>query len=228
MQTGRPRHSHSQHSVAAQWQELHWHYPRSATLLTAAIVLALFADLLIIFQQYRLTREEARLNTAVTRSEEQRGALEQQTAADLAQARALLPRRDALVAKELHLSVDRRQGVMYLLRDRAILREMPVYLGPELAARPEDPAPPLKTRRVQGLVDPAGTVPTAPLSGGAARPEPPGGEPLAFQLSGGLLLYSLPDTVLPGEGPPRGVRLQTDDLAALKEALRPGLRVYFY
>lgn len=226
MQTGRPRHSHRQHSVAAQWQELHRHYPRSATLLTAAIILALLADLLIIFQQYRFSHEEARFSTAITRTEQQRGALEQQTEADLAQARALLPRRDALVAKELHLSVDRRQGVMYLMQDRAILREMPVYLGPELVVRHEAPPPPLKIRRVQGVVDKGGTLPTAPLPG--AVPQPQGDEPLAFQLSGGMLLYSLPDTALPEEVPPRGVRLETGDLAAMKEALRPGLRVYFY
>ncbi|GFO67354.1 hypothetical protein GMLC_09330 [Geomonas limicola] len=229
MPTGRPRQSFTQRSIAAQWHELHHHYPRSASLLTVAIVLALLADLCIIFQQYRLSHQEAQLTVAAARAEEQRSALDGQRDTDLAQARALLPRRDAIVAKELHLSVDRRQGVMYLMRDRAILREMPVYLGPELAARPDDPAPALKTRRVQRLIDTSGPVgvDSAPPATGA--PDATGVEPLAFQLSGGVLLYSLPDTGFSQDTlPPRGVRLDPGDLASMKEALHPGLRVYFY
>jgi len=229
MQTGRPRYSYSCRNVAAQWHALHHHYPRSASVLAVAIVLALLADLFIIFQQYRFKHEAAELGTAILRAEEQRSELAQQADLDLAQARTLLPRRDALVPVELHLSVDRRQGVMYLIRDRAILREMPVYLGPELAARPDDPAPPLKTRRVLRLVEPPRDSGVDPLQQVSNTPGPQSVPALSYALSGGLVLYSLPDTGFSEDDlPPKGVRLEPGDLAALKEALHPGLRVYFY
>jgi hypothetical protein len=153
-----------------------------------------------------------------------------------------LLQRQAQVDRHLHLTVALDSAVMRLERDGAILREMPVQLGPErrIGVSPDTIrlATPRGTRTIErvltadsawempewvyvdrGLVPPADRV----LAGGLG--------PAAIVLSGGTVIYAMPvagplndsSYVLPG-----AVRARADDLRAVTPNLKPGMSVYLY
>ena len=153
-----------------------------------------------------------------------------------------LARREALGDPDLHLGVDIENGLLYLERQGARLREMRVRLGPEatVGTPPDDVrlAPPLGKRSVARVVD--GSFPWAvpvwvftdrgwPVPG-SRRVEGALG-PLAVFLDSGAVLYSRPAAgplsdrsyVLPGS-----VRAEAPDLEAIRESLEPGMAVYFH
>lgn len=153
-----------------------------------------------------------------------------------------LVRRQARLDTELHLAVSLDSGVMYLERDGAVLRVMPVEIGPErtVGVSPDTVrlVPPRGTRTVDAVIG-AGDSWTVPpwlfRDRGIAVPEHRSIRgalgPAAVLLSGGAVLYSPPaagplsDTsyVLPG-----GIRARPDDLRAVGENLTAGMTVYFY
>jgi hypothetical protein len=155
-----------------------------------------------------------------------------------------LLRRQAQREPNLHLSVNIDSGTMYLERDGAVLREMPILIGPERrVGLPPDTvrlATPRGARTVaQVLV--TGDAWMAPswvyADRGIAEPPqdsltiPSGLGPVALLMDGGTLIYSLP-----GAGPlsdstyvlPGAVRARAEDLLAILPNLKSGLRVYFY
>ena len=131
---------------------------------------------------------------------------------------------------------------MYLEREGALLREMPVVVGPEkrvgIAPDTVHLAPPLGVRRVARVLTEADAweVPSwvytdrglpLPLD----RVVPGGLGPVAILLDGGTVIYSLPSSgpladssyALPG-----AVRARAQDLRAVIPNLAPGTRIYFY
>jgi hypothetical protein len=155
-----------------------------------------------------------------------------------------LLRRQAQREPNLHLSVNIDSGTMYLQRDGAVLREMPILIGPERrVGLPPDTvrlATPRGARTVaQVLVSGDSWIAPAWVYADRAMPEPPpdslsirsGLGPVALLMDGGTLIYSLPVAgplsdstyVLPG-----AVRARAEDLQAILPNLKSGLRVYFY
>jgi hypothetical protein len=153
-----------------------------------------------------------------------------------------LARRQALGDADLHLAVDAEKALLYLERQGARLREMPVRLGPEatVGTTPDAVllAPPLGKRLVARVVDGSygWVVPEwvyvdrrLPVPGTRAIPGALG--PLAIFLDSGAVLYSRPavgplsdaDYVLPGS-----VRAEARDFEAIREILQPGMAVYFH
>jgi len=142
----------------------------------------------------------------------------------------------------LNLAVSAEKGAMFLQREGAQLREMPVKIGPEATVgTPPDEvrlAPPLGKRVVVKLVDSsyAWEVPAWVWTQRGQTP-PPNRRiegalgPMAILLDGGAVIYSRPATgpladdayVLPG-----GVRAEAADLEAIRENLAPGMPAYFY
>jgi hypothetical protein len=142
----------------------------------------------------------------------------------------------------LHLTVSLDSGVMYLERDGALLREMPIAAGPErrvgAGADTLHIAAPRGKRTIDRLLteDDVWEAPRwvyldrgldsasrAPLKGALG--------PAAIALDGGTVIYSLPSVgplndstyVLPG-----AIRVRASDLRAIAPNLRPGVAVYFY
>jgi hypothetical protein len=178
-----------------------------------------------------MTEAERRRVEAIAASEENRLAI----AAELA-------RRQSLSDGDLHLAVDTENGLLYLERQGARLREMRVRLAREATVgTPPDAVPlatPLGKRSVARVVD---------GSYGWAVPEwvyvqrgwpvprdrrvPGALGPLAVFLDSGAVLYSRPvvgplsdaSYVLPGS-----VRAEAPDLEAIREDLQPGMPVYFH
>jgi hypothetical protein len=153
-----------------------------------------------------------------------------------------LLRRQANVDKEIHLAVSVDSARMYLERDGALLREIPVEVGPERRiGTPPDTVPmavPRGARSVQ-LVLGAGDGWEVPewvyrdrgIPAPADRTVKGALGPVAILLDGGTVIYSLPEAgplndssyVLPGS-----IRVRAEDLRAIVPNLAKGTTVYFY
>jgi hypothetical protein len=206
-------------------------------------VVALVAiDGVLAFKRWQYGRETARLRAQMTDVERRRADAILESRENRVQLMMALARRDAVGEKGLNLAVSAEKGAMYLQREGAQLREMPVKIGPEatVGTAPDQVrlAPPLGKRVVVKVVDAsyAWEVPTwVWIQRGQAPPPERRVEgalgPVALFLDGGAIVYSRPDTgpladaayVLPG-----AVRAEPADLEAIRENLTPGMPAYFY
>ena len=153
-----------------------------------------------------------------------------------------LLRRQARVEPALHLAVAVDSNAMYLEREGARLRTMPILVGPErtIGAPPDTVrmAAPRGVRTIAGILGPNDPweVPSwLFLERGLAAPADRAVRgalgAVALLLDGGTVVYALPAAgplndstfVLPG-----AIRARREDLAAIAPSLTPGMRVYFY
>jgi hypothetical protein len=223
------------------WREFRRAYPTLVATMTIAILVFLSADVWLLMRYRRYVRETAELRASMTDVERRR------TDALLAQEQnrvkvmVELFKRQAKLDPTLHLSVSLDSGVMYLERDGALLREMPITVGPEKrVGTPPDTlhiAAPRGKRSIERLLgeqdawqvpgwvyQDRGVAPETTAIAGALGPA-------AITLDGGTVIYTLPSVgplndsayVLPG-----GIRVRAQDLKAIAPNLRPGVPVYFY
>lgn len=212
--------------------------------LFAVVVVLVFLgalDAFVVVRRNRYATEIQRLRASMTGLERQHADQIVSHERNKLQLAIALLRRQAKLEKGMHLSVSVDSAAMYLERDGALLREMPVVVGPErrVGVAPDTVrmAPPLGVRRIARVLTDADawSVPDwvyadrgmQPVSGpvvGALGPA-------AVILDGGAVIYSLPASgpladsayVLPG-----AVRARAEDLRALIANLVPGMRIYFY
>jgi hypothetical protein len=210
--------------------------------MAVGVVALVAADGVLAFKRWQYGRETAGLRARMTEMERRRADAIVESKENRVQLMMALARRDAVGEKGLNLAVSAEKGAMYLQREGAQLREMPVKIGPEatVGTAPDEVrlAPPLGKRVVVRVVDSsyAWEVPTwvwvqRGLTPPADRRVEGGLGPVALFLDGGAIVYSRPDTgpladaayVLPG-----AVRAEPADLAAIRENLTPGMPAYFY
>lgn len=153
-----------------------------------------------------------------------------------------LLRRQAKGDKEIHLAVSVDSGRMYLEREGALLRTIPIEVGPErrIGVSPDTVrlAVPRGTRSVQTVIgrDDAWQIPEWVYTDrGLTAPDDTRLEgalgPRAIILDGGTVIYSLPTAgplndssyILPGS-----IRASAADLDAIAPNLASGMAVYFY
>ena len=217
-------------------------YPRIVATMAVGVVALVAVDGVLAFKRWQYGRETAGLRAQMTEVERRRADAILESKENRVQLMMALARRDAVGEKGLNLAVSAEEGAMYLQREGAQLREMPVEIGPEatVGTAPDQVrlAPPLGKRVVVKVVDAsyAWEVPTwVWIQRGQAPPPERRGEgalgPVALFLDGGAIVYSRPDTgpladaayVLPG-----AVRAEPADLEAIRENLTPGMPAYFY
>jgi hypothetical protein len=215
-----------------------------AILVVGVVVFAVFVavNAYVLSQRAKYRAEIDRLRSSMTALERSRAdQIVSQEHNKLRLALALL-RRQAKMEKSLHLSVSVDSAAMYLEREGALLREMPVAVGAErrvgIAPDTVRLAPPLGVRRVARVLtgsdvwevpawiyaDRGQAAPQNRMVAGALGPD-------AILLEGGAIIYSLPDSgpladstyVLPG-----AVRARAEDLRAVIPNLTPGMRIFFY
>ena len=201
----------------------------------------LILDGFVLSRRRRYQDETARLREGMSALERQRAdQIVSQEHNKLLLALVLL-RRQAKLEKALHLSVSVDSSAMYLERDGALLREMPVIVGAEkrIGVPPDTVrlAPPLGVRRVARVLteSDAWEVPAwVYVDRGIPVPEDrmvTGALGTAVLLDGGAIIYTQPAAgpladsayVLPGS-----VRARSEDLRAVIPNLAPGMRIYFY
>lgn len=223
------------------WSDFRHSYPGIVATMAIAFVVLLAADGWLARKYFRYHRETAQLRGSMTEVERNR------TDAVLAQNENRLKvmvemfKRQANVDATLHLSVSLDSNVMYLERDGALLREMPVTIGPErrvgAGADTLHIAAPRGKRVIDRLLDEQ-SLAELPSWLFADRGIPPSQQrlkgalgPAAILLDGGTVIYSLPSVgplndssyVLPG-----AIRARASDLRAIAPNLKPGVAVYFY
>lgn len=199
-------------------------------------------DGVLAFKRWQYGRETARLRARMTEVERRRADAIVASKENRVQLMMALARRDAIGDQALNLAVSTEEGTMYLQREGARLREMPVKIGPEatIGAPPDQVrlVPPLGKRVVVKVVDssyawevPAWVWIRRGLTPPADRRIEGALGPVALFLDGGAIVYSRPETgpladaayVLPG-----AVRAEPADLLAIRESLTPGMSAYFY
>lgn len=207
------------------------------------IVAALVAGIAFVGGRRRAYAAEIdRLRAAMTDVERRRAEGIVARERDKIQVALALLRRQARVEAALHLSVSVDSQRMYLEREGALLRDMPVLIGAErrvgIAPDTVRLAAPRGVRTVARVLSgqDAWEVPAwvyhdrgAPVDSTRSIVGALG--PVAVLLDGGTILYSTPDVgpladssyVMPG-----AVRARPDDLRAILPNLTPGMRVYFY
>ncbi len=224
------------------WQEFRHAYPGLITTMFVALVIMLIASGWLIARRARYQSEIARLRSGMSAAERARADILEQSEENKFQVMIALLRRQAQGDKTLHLSVALDSGVMYFEREGALLREMPMQVGPEkLVGEPPDTvrlAPPRGVRTVERVlkVKDAWEVPRwvysdRGLDAPGARNVRGALGPVALVLAGGTVIYSMPTSgplndsvyVLPGS-----VRARASDLQAIVPNITRGMKVYFY
>ena len=223
------------------WREFRRSYPGIVATATVAILIFLAADAWLIARYVRYRRETAELRASMSDVERKR--TDELLAQDENRFKVMVElfKRQANLDQTLHLAVSLDSGVMYLEREGALLREMPVTVGPEKrVGTPPDTvhvAAPRGKRTVERILGDndawaiprwvfadRGLAPGDTVLAGALGPS-------AIVLDGGTVIYSLPTVgplndstyVLPGS-----VRVRASDLRAIAPNLHPGVAVYFY
>jgi len=122
-----------------------------------------------------------------------------------------LAKRQAKFDKRLHLNVSVDSARMYLTREGALLREMPVQFGPERVTTESSSAPPAPLPRGERTV--------ADISD------------TRITLDGGTQILSSPSDNLANDStpvPPGSLRIKKEDMNAIMPNLSAGMKVYFY
>lgn len=224
------------------WREFRHAYPGILATMSVALLLMLAVSGWLLYKRVGYQREIDRLRSGMTEAERQRTDMLMSSTKNRFQVMLELIRRQALGDKELHLAVTVDSSIMRLQREGALLRDMPVTVGPEkVVGTPPDTvhmAIPRGTRTVEKIIDASDgwEVPRWVYEDrGLAVPEDRTVKgalgPVAILLNGGTVLYAMPSAgplndssyVLPGS-----VRLRAEDLRAIRPNLKAGMRVYFY
>jgi hypothetical protein len=209
----------------------------------AVILVALLAaDAWLFDRRSRYQGEIDRLRSAMTTLE--RARTEQIVSQERNKLRVAIEllRRQARRERELHLAVTIDSNTMSLERDGAVLREMPIQIGPERRVGiPPDTvrmATPRGARTIAKMMTdqdvwevPAWVYADRGLPAPADRAIRAGLGPVAVIMDGGTVIYSQPQ-----EGPladsayvlPGALRARAEDLRAILPNLKPGQRVYIY
>jgi hypothetical protein len=119
-----------------------------------------------------------------------------------------LAKRQAKFDKKLHLNVSVDSSRMYLTREGALLREMPVQFGPERPPSEASNAPPAAIPRGERTI--------ADLSDAK------------IVLDGGTQIVSTKSLNDSTPIPPGSLRVTSEDLKAIMPNLSAGMKVYFY
>jgi hypothetical protein len=224
-----------------RWGEFRGAYPRIVTAMALGLAGLVALDGWLLYKRWSYTRQIAQIRDGLTEVEKKRADAIIATNADRTRLQVALVRRDAQIEDDLNLAVSVEKSRLYLQREGAQLREVPVRIGPEKAigAGPGDVklAAPRGRFTIARVVDGSHRW-RAPEWLMADRGQPAGARefegglgPIAIVLNGGAVIYSDPaagplkdpDYVMPG-----AVRASTADLQAMSEVLEVGMPVYFY
>jgi len=224
------------------WSEFRRAYPGILATMGFALCLLIAIDVLIVRKRNRYIQEDARLRESMSALQRQQADAILSNEQNKVRMMIELVRRQAQIDKQLHLAIPVDSGVMYLEQDGALLREMPVQVGPERrVGTPPDTVymvAPRGTRTVERILGgddpwevPAWVYTDRRLTIPADRALKGALGPAAIVLVGGTVIYSLPSAgplndstyVLPGS-----VRTRAADLQAIAANLKAGMTVYFY
>src|SRR5687768_12768942 len=113
------------------WREFRHAYPGILATMSIALVLMLAVSGWLLYKRIGYQSEIDRLRSGMTEAERQRTDMLMSSTKNRFQVMLELIRRQALGDQELHLAVTVDSSIMRLQREGALLRDMPVSVGPE-------------------------------------------------------------------------------------------------
>src|SRR4051812_11391702 len=196
----------------ATWREFRRTYPGFVKTIAIGLFAMLLIDGWLVAQRLKYDREIDRLRGSMTESERQKTDLIVRSEQDKIRMAIALARRQAQIDKKLHLSVSVDSARMYLTREGALLRTMPVAIGPEGKVAAGSDSIPMAAPRGERTI-------TAFNSN-------------EIILDGGTLISSgsMPS---PGDSVsavlrPGEVRISHSDMVAILPNISAGMKVYFF
>jgi len=192
------------------WRDFRRAYPGFVFVLGLGLVAMIAVDVWLLAKRVKYNHDVSELRSHMTDAERQRTDVIVQAEQNKLRIAIELAKRQAKFDKKLHLNVSVDSSRMYLTREGALLREMPVQFGPERGVSPGDSAPPAAIPRGERTV--------AELSEGK------------ITLDGGTSILSSPTSLASDSTaiPPGSLRISLEDMKAIRPNLSAGMKVYFY
>jgi hypothetical protein len=193
------------------WRDFRRAYPGFVFVLGLGLVAMLAVDAWLIAKRVKYNHDVAELRSHMSTAERERSDAIVKAEENKLRIAIELVKRQSKFDKKLHLNVSIDSSRMYLTREGALLREMPVQFGPERPASENSEAPPAAIPRGERTVaDLADTRIT--LDGGTY-----------------ILAAKAPDVASDSTPiPPGSLRVGADDMKAIMPNLKTGMKVYFY
>jgi hypothetical protein len=193
------------------WRDFRRAYPGFVFVLGIALAAMVAVDAWLIVKRAKYNHDVAQLRSHMTDAERERTDAIVQSEQNKLRIAIELAKRQAKFDKKLHLNVSVDSSRMYLTREGALLREMPVQFGPEQAASESSDKPPAAVPRGERTI--------ADLSD------------TKITLDGGVVILTSGAHDLANDStaiPPGSVRMTSEDLKAIMPNLSAGMKVYFY
>jgi len=193
------------------WRDFRLAYPGFVFVLGLGLVAMVAVDGWLIVKRVKYNHDVTQLRAHMTVAERERTDAIVQAEQNKLRIAIELAKRQAKFDKKLHLNVSIDSSRMYLTREGALLREMPVQFGPERGTSESSDAPPAAVPRGERTI--------ADLSD------------TKITLDGGALILTTKSPQLTGDTtaiPPGSLRISLEDLKAIMPNLSNGMKVYFY
>ena len=192
------------------WRDFRRAYPGFVFVLGLGLVAMIAVDFWLLAKRVKYNHDVSELRSHMTDAERQRTDAIVEAEQNKLRIAIELAKRQAKFDKKLHLNVSVDSARMYLTREGALLREMPVQFGPERGVSASDSAPPAAIPRGERTV--------AALSEGR------------ITLDGGTSILSSPTSLASDSTPipPGSLRISLEDMKAIRPNLSAGMKVYFY
>jgi len=193
------------------WRDFRRAYPGFVFVLGLGLITMVAVDAWLLAKRVKYNHDVKVLREHMTDAERERTDAIVQSEQNKLQIAIELAKRQAKFDKKLHLNVSVDSARMYLTREGALLREMPVQFGPERVPAESSSAPPAALPRGERTV--AGISET--------RITLDGGTQILTSSSNNLANDSTPV-------PPGALRIRKEDMDAILPNLSAGMKVYFY
>ncbi|HVS60160.1 MAG TPA: hypothetical protein VHE82_05650 [Gemmatimonadaceae bacterium] len=193
------------------WRDFRHAYPGFVFVLGLGLAAMVAVDGWLLFKRVKYNHDVTQLRAHMTVAERERTDAIVQAEQNKLRIAIELAKRQAKFDKKLHLNVSIDSSRMYLTREGALLREMPVQFGPERGTSESSDAPPAAVPRGERTI--------ADLSD------------TKITLDGGALILTTKSPQLTGDTtaiPPGSLRISLEDLKAIMPNLSNGMKVYFY
>jgi hypothetical protein len=193
------------------WLDFRRAYPGFVFVLGLGLAAMIGVDAWLLAKRVKYNQDVKSLRDHMSAAERERSDVIVQSEQNKLRIAIELAKRQAKFDKRLHLNVSVDSSRMYLTREGALLREMPVQFGPERSPSEASDAPPAAIPRGERTV--------AALSD------------TKITLDGGTQILSSPSAKLANDStavPPGSLRITLEDMKAIMPNLNAGMKVYFY
>ena len=193
------------------WRDFRRAYPGFVFVLGLGLAAMVAVDAWLLVKRVSYNQDVKSLREHMSASERERSDAIVQAEQNKLRIAIELAKRQAKFDKKLHLNVSVDSSRMYLTREGALLREMPVQFGPERSPSEASDAPPAAIPRGERTV--------AALSD------------TKITLDGGTQILSTTSAQLVSDStaiPPGSLRISLEDMKAIMPNLNAGMKVYFY